>query len=88
MYIPAMSLSLTSRQIIPIRSTNSSYVNSEPSNADIMTCVTRIDSKLSCMEADMVKMDKMLATLESPQKKVDGFNSDMNIMWTHIREHE
>lgn len=51
----------------------------EPSNADIMSCLQRIDLKLS-------EVDKRLKTLELVEKKVDSFEQEMKKLWLYVQD--
>ena len=51
----------------------------EPSNADIMSYLQRIDLKLS-------EVDKRLKTLELVEKKVDSFEQEMKKLWLYVQD--
>ncbi|KAH3798706.1 hypothetical protein DPMN_152308 [Dreissena polymorpha] len=49
----------------------------EPSNADIVTFLKRIDDRISLMDNTFEAIDKL-------EKKFEGFNGDLKKIWAYL----
>lgn len=58
----------------------------EPTNADIMACLRKIDSRLSSVDNRISCMDKRLSALEEVKSKVEGFDKELKRLWTVLED--
>ena len=58
----------------------------EPTNADIMACLRKIDSRLSSVDNKISCMEKRLSALEEVKSKVEGFDKELKRMWTVLED--
>ena len=58
----------------------------EPTNADIMACLRKIDSRLSSVDNKISCMEKRLSALEEVKSKVEGFDKELKRIWTVLED--
>lgn len=63
-----------------------SVSNVQPSNADIMACLKKMESRLGNVDIRISAIEKRLSALEEVKTKVEGFDKELKKLWTVLED--
>ncbi|MES9881326.1 MAG: hypothetical protein ABW185_10640 [Sedimenticola sp.] len=82
---PPTYINLTPNAVsVPNSADQQTTMASNPTNADIMAYLTRIDSKLSVVDKKLETLDKLEKTVDKVEKKVDNFENELKQLWVRV----